>query len=71
MISTAPLAFSDAVRILLRNQVEKGTVLENPDLDLLCLEEAINEGCVIQLSLPHITTTNPSPCPVRLLWAND
>ena len=71
MISTALSAFSDVVHMLLRNQVEKGAVMENLDLDLLCLEETINEGCVAHLSHPHIATTNPSPCSVRLPWAND
>ena len=46
MISTALSAFSDAVHILLRNQVEKRAVLENLDLVLLCLDETIDEGCV-------------------------
>ena len=46
MISTALSAFSDAVHMLLRNQVEKRAVLENLDLVLLCLDETIDEGCV-------------------------
>jgi len=52
MINTALSAFSDAVQMLLRNQVEKRAVLENLDLVLLCLDETIDEGCVT-------TTTNP------------
>ena len=51
MISTALSAFSDAVHMLLRNQVEKRAVLENLDLVLLCLDETIDEGCVTR-SLP-------------------
>jgi len=46
MISTALSAFSDAIHMLLRNQVEKRAVLENLDLVLLCLDETIDEGCV-------------------------
>ena len=46
MISTALSAFSDAVHMLLRNQVEKRAVLENLDLVLLCLDETIDEGYV-------------------------
>ena len=46
MISAALSAFSDAVHMLLRNQVEKRAVLENLDLVLLCLDETIDEGCV-------------------------
>ena len=46
MVNTALLAFSDAVHMLLRNQVEKKAVLENLDLVLLCSDETIDEGCV-------------------------
>ena len=46
MISAALSAFSDAVHMLLRNQVEKRAVLENLDLVLLCLDETIDEGYV-------------------------
>jgi coatomer subunit zeta len=46
MINTALSAFSDAVHMLLRNQVEKRAVLENLDLVLLCLDETIDEGYV-------------------------
>jgi len=52
MINTALSAFSDAVHMLLRNQVEKRAVLENLDLVLLCLDETIDEGCVNR-SLHH------------------
>lgn len=51
MISTALSAFSDAVHMLLRNQVEKRAVLENLDLVLLCLDETIDEG--------YVTTPDP------------
>ena len=62
MISTALSAFSDAIHILLRNQVEKRAVLENLDLVLLCLDETIDEGCVAQFvsCISGITATNPS-----------
>lgn len=65
MISTALSAFSDAVHMLLRNQVEKRAVLENLDLVLLCLDETIDEGCVVR-SFSHIsskTATSPSSVP--------
>ena len=54
MISTALSAFSDAVHMLLRNQVEKRAVLENLDLVLLCLDETIDDGYVIQFPDHHI-----------------
>ena len=47
MINAALSAFSDAIHMLLRNQVEKRAVLENLDLVLLCLDETIDEGYVI------------------------
>ena len=46
MLNAALVAFSDAVHLLLRNQVEKRGVLENLDLVLLCLDETIDDGCV-------------------------
>lgn len=46
MLHAALVAFSDAVHLLLRNQVEKRGVLENLDLVLLCLDETIDDGFV-------------------------
>ena len=46
MINTALSAFSNAVHILLWNQVEKRAVLENPDLVLLGSDETIDDGYV-------------------------
>ena len=47
MLHSALVAFSDAVHLLLRNQVEKRGVLENLDLVLLCLDETIDDGYVL------------------------
>ena len=47
MLHSALIAFSDAVHMLLRNSVEKRGVLENLDLVLLCLDETIDDGCVL------------------------
>ena len=46
MLHSALVAFTDALHMLLRNQVEKRGVLENLDLVLLCLDETIDDGCV-------------------------
>lgn len=46
MMHAALVAFSDAVHMLLRNQVEKRAVMENLDLVLLCLDETIDDGYV-------------------------
>lgn len=45
MLLSALTTFSDAVHLLLRNQVEKRVVLENLDLVLLCLDETVHDGC--------------------------
>lgn len=47
MISSALSALTDALQMLLRNQLEKRGVLENLDLVLLCLDETIDDGCVL------------------------
>lgn len=49
MLHSALVAFTDALHMLLRNQVEKRGVLENLDLVLLCLDETIDDGCVFLL----------------------
>ncbi|TFY73726.1 hypothetical protein EWM64_g10284 [Hericium alpestre] len=47
MLHAALAAFSDAVHVLLRNQVEKRGVLENLDLVVLCLDETVDDGCAV------------------------
>lgn len=44
MLLSALVSFSDAANMLLRNQLEKRSVLENLDLILLCLDETIDDG---------------------------
>lgn len=51
MLQGVLTAFYDAVSLLLRHQVEKRAILENLDLVVLCLDETIDEGCVLPLSL--------------------
>lgn len=69
MINTALSAFSDAVHMLLRNQVEKRAVLENLDLVLLCLDETIDEGCVTPTPISQLPKHRPSTRrPVFSLW---
>jgi hypothetical protein len=46
MLYTALNSFVDALNILLRQQLEKRSVLENLDLVLLCLDETIDDGSV-------------------------
>jgi hypothetical protein len=44
MLWSALQALSDALSLLLRNQLEKRAVLENLDLVVLCLDETIDDG---------------------------
>ena len=46
MLNVALTAYSDAVSLLLRGQVERRALMDNLDLALLCLDETIDDGCV-------------------------
>jgi len=48
IVATVLQGFFDAVGLLLRNNVEKKTVLENLDLVLLCLDEIIDGGIILE-----------------------
>ncbi|KMZ74511.1 Coatomer subunit zeta-1 [Zostera marina] len=48
ILLTVLQCFSDAVALLLRNIVDKITALENMDLILLCLDEIVDEGIVLE-----------------------
>ncbi|KAF9012619.1 coatomer protein [Cyathus striatus] len=47
MLSTALSSFIDALSMLLRNSLEKRGVLENLDLVLLCLDETVDDGIIV------------------------
>ncbi|KAL1712947.1 Longin-like domain-containing protein [Schizophyllum commune] len=47
MLSTALNSLVDAFNLLLRGQLEKRAVLENLDLILLCLDEAVDDGIIL------------------------
>ena len=44
MLQAALMAFYDALQVLLRNQVERISILENFDLVMLCLAETLDDG---------------------------
>ena len=44
MLQTALTAFYEALQILLKNQVERASILENFDLVMLCLDETLDDG---------------------------
>ncbi|KAG0583676.1 hypothetical protein M758_3G154400 [Ceratodon purpureus] len=48
IVATVLQGFFDAVGLLLRNNVEKKSVLENLDLVLLCLDEIIDGGIILE-----------------------
>jgi coatomer subunit zeta len=55
MLNAVLNAYMDALSMLLRNQVEKRSILENLDLVLLCLDETIDEGYASPLNMhPHL-----------------
>ncbi|KAI0663982.1 coatomer protein [Cubamyces menziesii] len=61
MLHAALVAFSDAVHMLLRNQVEKRGVLENLDLVLLCLDETIDDGIIVDTDSTSIASRVSRP----------
>ncbi|KAH8994597.1 coatomer protein [Lactarius akahatsu] len=48
MLYSALSAFMEAINLLLRNQVEKRAVLENLDCVILCLDETIDDGIIVE-----------------------
>lgn len=48
ILSTVLQGFFDAVSLLLRSNVDKKTVLENLDLVLLCLDEIVDGGIILE-----------------------
>jgi len=61
MLHAALMAFHDAVHLLLRNQVEKRGVLENLDMVLLCLDETIDDGVVVETDAGAIASRVSRP----------
>ncbi|EIW54368.1 coatomer protein [Trametes versicolor FP-101664 SS1] len=61
MLHSALVAFSDAVHMLLRNQVEKRGVLENLDIVLLCLDETIDDGVIVETDSTTIASRVSRP----------
>ncbi|KAG2032299.1 Longin-like domain-containing protein [Suillus americanus] len=61
MLYSALTAFCDAVHLLLRNQVEKRAVLENLDMVLLCLDETIDDGIIVETDSTTIASRVSRP----------
>ncbi|KAL0955637.1 hypothetical protein HGRIS_001870 [Hohenbuehelia grisea] len=61
MISSALSALTDALQMLLRNQLEKRGVLENLDLVLLCLDETLDDGIIMDTDSTAIASRVSRP----------
>lgn len=48
ILATVLQGFFDAVALLLRNETDKRTALENLDLILLCLDEIVDGGIILE-----------------------
>ncbi|KAH7299165.1 hypothetical protein KP509_25G075600 [Ceratopteris richardii] len=48
ILATVLQGFFDAVSLLLRNNVDKRTVLENLDLIFLCIDEIVDGGIILE-----------------------
>jgi hypothetical protein len=47
MLHVALTAFTDALSLLMRGQLERRALMESLDLAFLCLEESIDDGLVL------------------------
>ncbi|KIK61080.1 hypothetical protein GYMLUDRAFT_43184 [Collybiopsis luxurians FD-317 M1] len=56
MLSAALNSFIDAQSLLLRNQLEKRGVLENLDVVLLCLDETVDDGIILDTDAAAIAS---------------
>ncbi|KAK7014160.1 trafficking protein particle complex subunit [Favolaschia claudopus] len=63
MLSTALNNFVDALTMLLRNQIEKRGVLESLDMVLLCLDETIDDGIIVDTDPTAIASRVSRPRP--------
>jgi len=61
MLHAALSAFYDAILFLLRNQLEKRTLLENLDMALLCLDETIDDGIILETDSAAIASRVSRP----------
>ncbi|PPQ70838.1 hypothetical protein CVT26_014043 [Gymnopilus dilepis] len=63
MIHSALCSLTDALTMLLRNQLEKRGVLENLDMVLLCLDETIDDGIIVDTDAAAIASRVSRPRP--------
>jgi hypothetical protein len=63
MLSAALTSLVDALTMLLRNSLEKRGVLENLDLVLLCLDETVDDGIIVDTDSTAIASRVSRPRP--------
>ncbi|KAF9486071.1 coatomer protein [Pholiota conissans] len=63
MLYSALTSLADALTMLLRNSLEKRGVLENLDLVLLCLDETIDDGIIVDTDPAAIASRVSRPRP--------
>ncbi|KAG5640875.1 hypothetical protein DXG03_006761 [Asterophora parasitica] len=63
LLSSALSSLTDALTMLLRNALEKRGVLENLDLVLLCLDETIDDGIIVDTDAAAIASRVSRPRP--------
>ncbi|KAF8339353.1 coatomer protein [Amanita rubescens] len=63
MLSTALNSLFEALTMLLRNSLEKRGVLENLDLVLLCLDETVDNGIIVDTDSTAIASRVSRPRP--------
>ncbi|PFH52206.1 hypothetical protein AMATHDRAFT_2448 [Amanita thiersii Skay4041] len=63
MLSTALNSLVDSLTMLLRNSLEKRGVLENLDLVLLCLDETVDDGIIVDTDSAAIASRVSRPRP--------
>ncbi|KIY50316.1 snare-like protein [Fistulina hepatica ATCC 64428] len=63
MLSNALSSFVDSLSLLLRGQLEKRGVLENLDLVLLCLDETIDDGIIMDTDVGAVSSRVSRPRP--------
>ncbi|KAI9010287.1 Longin-like domain-containing protein [Hyaloraphidium curvatum] len=70
MLASVMNGYAEALGILLRGQVEKRTVLENLDLAMLCLDETVDEGIILEsdptILAARVTRREPSAADIPL-----
>ncbi|KZV79532.1 hypothetical protein EXIGLDRAFT_631762, partial [Exidia glandulosa HHB12029] len=61
MLNVALTAYMDGLSLLLRGQVERRALMDNLDLALLCLDETIDDGIIVETDATTIASRVSRP----------